>query len=281
MSSKDVIPSQEAELISWGGNLVTKVRVRGINWNIPGISEEFGKNAKGEDLSEKELADKKAAAIEMLKSTKGAYLLSLWDRAIATGEKNPYTIEVAPGSPFDLFERSFVDLEDKYKISIIPDSRTKSAIQAKNDAKRVFIDIARQFLKEYITYNSNVTNKDRDDLNVTIHKEYRSKSNAPTDPITIDLETKSVHRVRVGYHHVNSRSTSKPQFVTGVFIVYAISNSMPTVAELSNSVLATRSPQILQFNEEDAGKTVYVAGCWQNRKGQRGPWSSIEKVIIP
>jgi hypothetical protein len=46
-------------------------------------------------------------------------------------------------------------------------------------------------------------------------------------------------------------------------------------------VLATRTPHILEFTEEERGKTVYVAICWQNEKGEKGPWSEIESAIVP
>jgi hypothetical protein len=35
------------------------------------------------------------------------------------------------------------------------------------------------------------------------------------------------------------------------------------------------------FIQEERGKTVYVAMCWQNEKGQKGPWSEIESAIVP
>jgi hypothetical protein len=41
------------------------------------------------------------------------------------------------------------------------------------------------------------------------------------------------------------------------------------------------TPHVLEFTEEERGKTVYVAICWQNEKGQKGPWSEIENAIVP
>jgi hypothetical protein len=53
------------------------------------------------------------------------------------------------------------------------------------------------------------------------------------------------------------------------------------IAELTNSVLATRTPHILEFTELDRGKTVYIAMRWQNKKGHKGPPSEIQSAIIP
>jgi hypothetical protein len=50
---------------------------------------------------------------------------------------------------------------------------------------------------------------------------------------------------------------------------------------LTRSVLATRTPHTFEFTEEERGKTVYMAACWQNEKGQKGPWSEIVSAIVP
>ncbi|MDR0751261.1 MAG: hypothetical protein LBF12_01545, partial [Christensenellaceae bacterium] len=68
----------------------------------------------------------------------------------------------------------------------------------------------------------------------------------------------------------------------GAVIAYAVLDAPPAdVSALIRSVLATRTPHILEFTEEERGKTVYVAICWQNEKGERGPWSEIESAIVP
>jgi hypothetical protein len=50
---------------------------------------------------------------------------------------------------------------------------------------------------------------------------------------------------------------------------------------LTRSVLATRTPHTFEFTEEERSKTVYMAACWQNEKGQKGPWSEIVSAIVP
>ena len=65
-------------------------------------------------------------------------------------------------------------------------------------------------------------------------------------------------------------------------IAYAVLDAPPADQDaLTRTALATRTPHVLEFTEEERGKTVYVAICWQNEKGQRGPWSEIESAIVP
>jgi hypothetical protein len=68
----------------------------------------------------------------------------------------------------------------------------------------------------------------------------------------------------------------------GAVIVYAVLAEPPADPDaLTRSVLATRTPHVFEFTEEERGKTVYVAICWQNEKGEKGPWSEIESAIVP
>jgi hypothetical protein len=45
--------------------------------------------------------------------------------------------------------------------------------------------------------------------------------------------------------------------------------------------MASRTPHLLQFPENLRGKTVYIAGCWQNERGILGAWSDIQSAVIP
>ena len=81
---------------------------------------------------------------------------------------------------------------------------------------------------------------------------------------------------------MDSHSEAKPYGVNGAVAAWAILDAPPANQNaLPHTFLATRSPHTMEFNEEDRGKTLYLALCWQNGKGQRGPWSDIESVIIP
>ncbi|MDR0403194.1 MAG: hypothetical protein LBH35_06355, partial [Treponema sp.] len=51
--------------------------------------------------------------------------------------------------------------------------------------------------------------------------------------------------------------------------------------ELGHAELATRSPHLLRFREEDRGKRVYIAMQWQNESGVKGDFTEIQSTIIP
>jgi hypothetical protein len=112
-----------------------------------------------------------------------------------------------------------------------------------------------------------------------------------TTPTTIDvpktrpelnLDVVDFRRLKVLFHDMNSDSKAKPYGTNGAVIAYAVLDAPPAdQSVLTRSALATRTPHVLEFTEEERGKTVYVAICWQNEKGQKGPWSEIESAIVP
>jgi hypothetical protein len=51
--------------------------------------------------------------------------------------------------------------------------------------------------------------------------------------------------------------------------------------KLTCSELATRSPHVLYFQEEDRGKTVYISLQWQNESGGKGDFTAVQTAIIP
>jgi hypothetical protein len=59
--------------------------------------------------------------------------------------------------------------------------------------------------------------------------------------------------------------------MNGAVISWGIFDAPPAGPEaLTHTELATRSPHLLHFQEEDRGKTVYISLQWQNESGIRG-----------
>jgi hypothetical protein len=71
--------------------------------------------------------------------------------------------------------------------------------------------------------------------------------------------------------------------VHGIEVRWAILDHPPTgINELINSAFDTKSPLILEFNEEDRGKRVYMVGRWEiEREGIKGDFGEIVPAIIP
>jgi type II restriction/modification system DNA methylase subunit YeeA len=50
---------------------------------------------------------------------------------------------------------------------------------------------------------------------------------------------------------------------------------------LTKSAFDTASPYTFKFDEADRGKALYICPCWENNKGEKGPYGEIYKAIVP
>jgi hypothetical protein len=61
-----------------------------------------------------------------------------------------------------------------------------------------------------------------------------------------------------------------------------IRETTPTNAEdLRHSVFRRKTSEVFNYDEQDCGKRVFYAACYENAKGEAGPWSDIIEAIIP
>jgi hypothetical protein len=163
------------------------------------------------------------------------------------------------------------------------DSPAKNSIVVaeKNAARKTLEGIIRT-LAGFRLKNPIITDAERIAMGLHVHDATPSTIPAPHTRPELDIDVLDFRRLKVIFHDQGSDSKSKPYGVNGAVIIFAVLDAPPADhSALTRSVLATRTPHILEFTEEERGKTVYVAICWQNEKGEKGPWSEIESAIVP
>jgi hypothetical protein len=171
---------------------------------------------------------------------------------------------------------------EKYAIALTPETRTKATVLEKNQAYKELVSFVRKTVKEYLTYNHLVTDADRDNMGLPIYKTTRTHIAVSTDFPYHWIDTSIIRRVAINFYDKNSKTNAKPPGMHGAEIRWAILDTPPaTVEELIHSGFDTRTPYVLNFEENQRGKTVYFALCWENNTGEKGPWSEISKAIIP
>jgi hypothetical protein len=127
-----------------------------------------------------------------------------------------------------------------------------------------------------------VSDEERDNMKLPIHKKTLTRAATPhTIPhVTTELPAPAV--VEFHFRDVNSLHKAKPAGVHGAEIVWAVLDTPPDDWEqLTHSMFCTRTPLRLTFNGHDRGKTLYYVLRWVNTRGEKGPWSGIQSVIIP
>jgi hypothetical protein len=157
-----------------------------------------------------------------------------------------------------------------------------SVIVAEKDTARDVLVAKIRGLVGFRLKNPIITNAQRIALGLHPHDTTPTPIPVPTSRPEIDIDVLDFRRLKILFHDMNSTSKAKPYGVNGAVIAYAVLDKPPADPNaLTRTVLATRTPHVLEFTEEERGQKVYVAICWQNEKGQKGPWSEIESAIVP
>jgi hypothetical protein len=160
-------------------------------------------------------------------------------------------------------------------------AKTTVIVAEKNAARTTLIGRIRG-LVNFRLKNPVITDAQRIAMGLHVHDTTPTTIPAPTTRPELSIEVLDVRRLKVVFHDMGSTSKAKPYGVNGAVIVYATLDTPPvSPTALTHSVLATHTPFTLEFTEEERGKTVYLAICWQNEKGEKGPWSEIESAIVP
>jgi hypothetical protein len=103
----------------------------------------------------------------------------------------------------------------------------------------------------------------------------------PTRPV-FRIVLKDTRLLAIYFQDEGSESRAIPYGMNGAVISWGIFDAPPPGPEaLLHTELATRTPHLLRFTEEDRGKTVYIALQWQNESGVRGDSTEIQWAIIP
>jgi hypothetical protein len=179
------------------------------------------------------------------------------------------------------FKNEWDDTKALIEKSKDPAQKTPIVIGKRNDAVKTFKAKARDFVNHELRSRA-VTDDDRIALGLRIRDTNPTPIGTPTSMPTFILDLSIPRHIRLRYHDQDSHSEAKPYGVSGAVVGWGILNSPPADQEdLPRTLFATRSPFTIDFREADRGKTLYIALCWQNEKGQRGPWSDIQTAIIP
>lgn len=173
------------------------------------------------------------------------------------------------------------EFETRYAAADNPATRTRAAVVMKDDSRKAYEASIRPLLKAYVTYNPAVTDEDRVNMGLPIHKTSRTPVAAPVSFPECTVET-AQRRITIHFRDAGSGKKAKPAGVSGAVIRWAILNEAPdNVEPLTNSALDTASPYSIDFTEAQRGSRVYFCLAWQNTKGIMGPWSEMGMAIVP
>jgi len=173
-----------------------------------------------------------------------------------------------------------------FALATNPASRTTPVI-ADKDAARVSAVATIRPVAMRINANSAVTNQQREDLGLTVRKQFPTPVPAPTSVPTLALLQSIPNQQKLSIRDENTPTTkAKPFGVVGVEVFRAIGAS-PAAGPEEASFLArsTVSPVYLGNSGAEAGLTATYFARWTTRSGpngvaQVGPWSAPLVTIL-
>ena len=158
-----------------------------------------------------------------------------------------------------------------------PQQETKEKNRVKNGAEKLL----REFVNRFLRYRP-VTDEDRDHMGVPNRAAVRSPQNVPAEQVEFSFKIRGIRQVHVHFKEQGAANKAKPKGYDGAVLVWDLAETPPKrPGDLSRHALASRTPYTLSFDETERGKTMYAALCWQNAKGETGPWSEMQSTIVP
>jgi hypothetical protein len=153
---------------------------------------------------------------------------------------------------------------------------------AKDEAKGEMVDAMRDFANSSIRFNKKMLDEDK--LVYGIHPADTTPTYHGTPTSQPDTEVENTrnhfeHQVRAINHERGDHS--KPADAYGVRYAWQVGGEKPASgADLPKSKFSRKTTHVIQHTEADKGKAAYYSTCYENSKGDTGPWSPIEEAII-
>jgi hypothetical protein len=183
------------------------------------------------------------------------------------------------------FHPKYTALTTVYPAWKNPATRTSITTLALEDAETAFKPVYRQLYNGLLKGNPFVTNEDL----VSMGLPARSGGGKHPSPVpnTIpgsDANTATPRRVTIiFYDDTGAHKKAKPAGVHCVECRWSVfdTRELPTLDQLIHSSVDTNSPLTLEFSDEQRGKFLCYALRWENTRGEKGPFGSIQQAVIP
>jgi hypothetical protein len=186
-----------------------------------------------------------------------------------------------PEEEYEHLTALYADFSQKYETANQPVSRTKTAVLGKTKARGVLEKTLQQDVKEFLAYNRKVSDADRDNLGLPIHKTKRNPAPVATTIPFVQVVLNLIRHLRFDFSG-SETSKSKPAGLHGMELAARIGGEKSaSLHDLTRLYFDTHSPLVIEFEEEERGKIFWYAVRWENTTGEKGPWSEIMSVVIP
>ncbi|GAB6392621.1 MAG: hypothetical protein MdMp014T_1994 [Treponematales bacterium] len=152
---------------------------------------------------------------------------------------------------------------------------------AKDAAKTESVAVMRDFANGSVRFNRRMSAGEKEFLGI------RPRAVSPgRRPRPVSQPDADVRNTRNHFEHelraLNAEgNATKPDDADGVVFAWQVGGERPASgADLPRSRAIRRASTVVCHSEADKGKTVWYAVCYQNSRGDRGPWSPVVEAVI-
>ncbi|MDR2393479.1 MAG: hypothetical protein LBD93_04905 [Treponema sp.] len=153
---------------------------------------------------------------------------------------------------------------------------------AKDKAKEDAVDGILDFANSSVRFNKSMDDGAKEQMGIRPADRTPTAHGVPTSQLDTVVENSGnhfEHRVRAVHH--GTGSTSKPADEYGVRYAWQVGGEKPASGEdLPKSKFSRKTTLTVAHTETDKAKTAYYATCYENGKGDMGPWSPVEEAVI-
>ncbi|MDR0600019.1 MAG: hypothetical protein LBG84_08070 [Treponema sp.] len=152
----------------------------------------------------------------------------------------------------------------------------------KNEAKKALVSGLRTYIQGFIMRNPNVTNGDKENMNLPIRDSEPSPHPVPDITPLTEAAPSGSRKHTVTAINPATGTKQKPPLVRGVAFARRVrdADAPPSRADDMPSDFQSGAARDFQYTEADLGRVVDYATAYENEGAQRGPWSNVVSVII-
>jgi hypothetical protein len=159
---------------------------------------------------------------------------------------------------------------------------TEVETRAKNKARAAGEKDIRLFKHRNIDFRDEVNEMHLIAMGLNVRSDSSETAGTPDiRPEIIVENTRNRFEHKVKALNPQSRTFRKPPNARGTCFAARVGGERPaTGADVGNTKFSQRSTMHYTYSEADKGKPVFYSVCYENAKGEKGPWSPVEEAII-
>lgn len=158
---------------------------------------------------------------------------------------------------------------------------TKNRI-AKDDAKKIATKSIRAFAASSVRYNQRMDDAARFELGISPRDTVPTTHLRPvSQPRVIVENTVNYFEHRLRAESNETGTTVRPADAFGVRFVWQVGGERPLSGnDILRGRFTRRTVMIVSYSEAESGLPVYYAACYENARGETGPWSPVVEAHI-